>query len=100
MNTERAIPIHAICHDKATCKCCVFHFSISCITSWLVLAPLVVGKFVFAYVKTHWKEHKTSLGSEYIINIRPLWNNLPGIYPDFVETLWREINDMEAKWPV
>lgn len=76
-------------------------YSIRSIASWYVFALHVdAGKVEFEYVDPAWIELKEMLGTESFITSRQLWGELPSSYPEFAETLRREINDMELKWPV
>jgi len=75
--------------------------SIRSIASWYVFARHVdAGKIGFYYVEPNWADLKTMLGSDVFITSRQLWGDLPETYPEFAETLQREINNMESKWPV
>lgn len=76
-------------------------YSIRSIASWYVFAQHVdAGKIGFDYVEPGWSDLKTMLGTDSFISSRQLWGELPETYPEFAETLRREINDMELKWPV
>lgn len=76
-------------------------FAMRSIASWYVFARHVdAGKIPFEYVEPSWTELKTLLGTDAFLTNRQLWGDLPAQYPDFVETLQREIVDMEATWPV
>jgi len=75
--------------------------SIRSIASWYVFALHVdAGKIDFDYIEPSWNELKTLLGTEAFITNRQLWGELPATYPEFAESLQREIKDMELKWPV
>jgi mannitol-1-phosphate/altronate dehydrogenase len=76
-------------------------FSIRSIASWHQFAQHVAaGKVAFKYVEPSWAELAAMLGTEAFITSRQLWGELPETYPEFAETLRREITEMEAKWPV
>ena len=76
-------------------------YSIRSIASWYVFARHVdEGKIGFYYVEPNWADLKTLLGSGSFITSRQLWGDIPETYPEFAETLQREINNMESKWPV
>lgn len=76
-------------------------YSIRSIASWYVFAQHVdAGKIGFKYVEASWPELKAMLGTENFLTNRQLWGEMPATYPKFVQTLRREIQDMESKWPV
>ncbi len=75
--------------------------AIRSIASWYVFSSHVdAGKIGFDYVEPGWDELKAMLGTDAFLTNRQLWGELPARYPEFVETLRREIVDMESKWPV
>ncbi len=75
--------------------------AIRSIASWYVFARHVdAGKIDFAYVEPSWNDLQTMLGTDTFLTNEQLWGDLPELYPDFAETLQREIADMESKWPV
>jgi mannitol-1-phosphate/altronate dehydrogenase len=76
-------------------------YAIRSIASWYVFALHVdAGKIGFEYNEPDWDKLKAMLGTDAFLTNRQLWGELPERYPDFVETLQREIVEMEAKWPV
>jgi len=76
-------------------------YSIRSIASWYVFARHVdAGKIGFDYFEPGWNELKSMLGSQSFLTSQQLWGELPSTYPEFVDTLQREINNMESKWPV
>lgn len=76
-------------------------YAIRSIASWYVFALHVdAGKISFDYLEPRWKDLKAMLGTDAFITDRQLWGDLPVTYPEFADTLRREINDMELKWPV
>jgi len=76
-------------------------YAIRSIASWYVFARHVdAGKIEFDYVEPAWNELKAMLGTDAFVTNRQLWGELPEIYPEFANTLRREISDMESKWPV
>ena len=76
-------------------------YSIRSIASWYVFALHVdKGNIGFEYVEPGWSELQAMLGTEEFLTNRQLWGELPTLYPEFAETLQREIVDMESKWPV
>ena len=75
--------------------------SIRSIASWHQFSQRVVaGKIPFKYAEPSWDQLKAMLGTEAFITSRQLWGDLPETYPEFAETLRREISEMEATWPV
>lgn len=76
-------------------------YSIRSIASWYVFALHVdAGKIPFKYIEPGWNDLKAMLGTAAFITDRQLWGDLPATYPEFAETLQREIVEMESKWPV
>lgn len=76
-------------------------FTIRSIASWYVFARHVVaGKIPFNYVEPGWSDLEAMLGTEAFFTNRQLWGDLPETYPEFVETLRREIKELELKCPV
>jgi D-arabinitol 4-dehydrogenase len=76
-------------------------FSIRSIASWYVFARHVdAGKIPFEYVEPSWNDLKELLGSEAFLTNRQLWGDVPETYPEFVETLRREIEKLERTCPV
>jgi mannitol-1-phosphate/altronate dehydrogenase len=76
-------------------------FAIRSIASWDVFARQVdAGKIPFKYVEPSWDDLKALLGTEAFLTNRQLWGDLPETYPEFVETLRREIKELEIKCPV
>jgi mannitol-1-phosphate/altronate dehydrogenase len=76
-------------------------FAIRSIASWYVFSRHVdAGKIPFKYVEPSWDILKPLLGTEAFLTNRQLWGDLPETYPEFVETLRREINELEIKCPV
>lgn len=76
-------------------------FAIRSIASWYVFARHVdAGKIPFKYVEPGWDDLKALLGTEAFLTNRQLWGDLPETYPEFVETLRREIKELEIKCPV
>jgi len=75
--------------------------AIRSIASWYVFALHVdAGKVSFDYAEPAWAELKALLGTEAFITNRQLWGDLPATYPEFADSLRKEIKDMESKWPV
>lgn len=75
--------------------------AIRSIASWHVFAQHVAaGKIPFNYVEPSWDRLSVLLGTDAFLTNRQLWGNIPETYPDFAETLRREISELEAKWPV
>ena len=75
--------------------------AIRSIASWYVFARHVdAGKIGFKYVEPNWAELKAMLGTDEFITSRQLWGELSTTYPEFANTLRREIKEMELKWPV
>ncbi|MEM7260284.1 MAG: mannitol dehydrogenase family protein, partial [Pseudomonadota bacterium] len=75
--------------------------AIRSIASWYVFALHVdAGKISFDYVEPAWKDLQAMLHSSAFLTNKQLWGELPEKYPDFVQTLQREITEMESKWPV
>lgn len=76
-------------------------YSIRSIASWHQFARHVAaGKIPFKYVEPSWDQLEAMLGADAFITSRQLWGDLPETYPEFADTLRREIIEMEAKWPV
>jgi mannitol-1-phosphate/altronate dehydrogenase len=76
-------------------------YSIRSIASWYVFARHVAaGKISFEYVEPSWDDLKALLGTEAFLTNRQLWGDIPETYPEFVETLQREITELELKCPV
>jgi mannitol-1-phosphate/altronate dehydrogenase len=76
-------------------------FAIRSIASWHQFSQHVkAGKIDFKYVEPSWDELSAMLGTDEFIYSRQLWGDLPKTYPEFAETLRREISEMEQKWPV
>lgn len=76
-------------------------YSIRSIASWYVFALHVdAGNIGFNYVEPAWEDLKNMLGTEAFISNQQLWGNLPVTYPEFADTLKREIKEMESQWPV
>lgn len=76
-------------------------YSIRSIASWYVFALHVdAGKVTFNYLEPNWDDLKATLNIDAFITNSQLWGELPVTYPQFADTLRREINDMELKWPV
>ncbi len=76
-------------------------YAIRSIASWYVFALHVdAGNIPFKYVEPAWSDLQAMLRTEAFLNNRQLWGELPETYPEFVETLQREIAEMENKWPV
>lgn len=76
-------------------------FSIRSIASWHQFARHVAaGKVPFKYVEPSWGDLEAMIGTDAFITSRQLWGDLPETYPEFADTLRREITEMEAKWPV
>jgi D-arabinitol 4-dehydrogenase len=76
-------------------------FTIRSIASWYVFARHVdAGKIPFNYVEPSWNVLKALLGTEAFLTNRQLWGDIPETYPKFAETLRREIEELESKWPV
>lgn len=76
-------------------------YAIRSIASWYVFALHVdAGNIPFEYVEPAWSDLQAMLGTPEFITNRQLWGELPSTYPEFSETLRREIAEMESKWPV
>ena len=76
-------------------------YAIRSIASWYVFARHVdAGKIPFKYVEPSWNDLKAMLGTDAFLTNRQLWGDLPAKYPEFAETLRREINELESKCPV
>lgn len=76
-------------------------YTIRSIASWYVFALHVnAGNIKFVYAEPSWNDLKAMLGTDEFITNRQLWGDLPATYPEFADTLRREINDMELKWPI
>ena len=75
--------------------------AIRSIASWHVFATHVAaGKIPFKYVEPSWDILAQLIGTDAFVTNRQLWGDLPRTYPEFAETLRREITELEAKWPV
>ncbi|MEP5153747.1 mannitol dehydrogenase family protein [Planktotalea sp.] len=75
--------------------------AIRSIASWHVFAQHVVaGKIPFKYIEPRWDELEGMLGTDAFLTSRLLWGDIPETYPAFVETLRKEIAELEQKWPV
>lgn len=75
--------------------------SIRSIASWYVFALHVdAGNIDFKYIEPSWNDLKELLGTESFITNAQLWGELPTTYPEFADTLRREIVETESKWPV
>jgi mannitol-1-phosphate/altronate dehydrogenase len=73
-------------------------FSIRSIASWHVFAcHVAAGKIPFNYVEPSWSDLEAMLGTEAFLTNQQLWGDLPETYPEFVETLRREIKELELK---
>jgi mannitol-1-phosphate/altronate dehydrogenase len=76
-------------------------YAIRSIASWYVFALHVdKGNIGFEYNEPGWSELKAMLGTDEFLTNKQLWGELPVRYPEFSNTLQREIADMESKWPV
>jgi D-arabinitol 4-dehydrogenase len=76
-------------------------YAIRSIASWYVFARhFDAGKIPFDYVEPNWDDLAPLLGSDAFLTNRQLWGDVPETYPVFVETLRREIKELESKWPV
>lgn len=76
-------------------------YAIRSIASWYVFARHVdAGNIPFNYVEPAWDDLKALLGTDAFVTNRQLWGDLPSTYPEFAETMKREIVEMESKWPV
>lgn len=76
-------------------------YSIRSIASWYVFSLHVdAGNIGFEYIEPNWNDLRALLGTESFITNRQLWGELPTTYPEFADTLRREIVEMESKWPV
>ena len=76
-------------------------FAIRSIANWYVFARHVAaGKIPFEYVEPSWDDLNALLGTEAFLTNRQLWGALPETYPEFVETLRREIKELENTCPV
>ncbi len=75
--------------------------SLRSVASWHQFARHVdAGKIPFKYVEPSWDQLRAMLGTDAFITSRQLWGDLPETYPNFADTLRKEINEMELKWPV
>ncbi|WP_420860514.1 mannitol dehydrogenase family protein [Algirhabdus cladophorae] len=75
--------------------------SIRSIASWYIFAQHVAaGKIAFEYVEPSWDDLTDLMSTDAFLNSPQLWGDLPTTYPVFVETLRREISELEQKWPV
>jgi mannitol-1-phosphate/altronate dehydrogenase len=76
-------------------------YAIRSIASWSVFARHVdAGKIPFNSVEPRWDDLKALLGSDAFLTNRQLWGDIPETYPEFAETLRREIKELESKCPV
>jgi mannitol-1-phosphate/altronate dehydrogenase len=76
-------------------------FAIRSIASWYVFARHVAaGKIPFDYVEPSWDDLEALLGNDAFLTNRQLWGDVPETYPEFAETLRREINELETQCPV
>ena len=76
-------------------------FAIRSIASWYVFARhCAAGKIPFKYVEPSWDDLNALLGSEAFLTNQQMWGDLPETYPEFVETLRREIKELETICPV
>lgn len=76
-------------------------FAIRSIASWYVFACHVAAKKIpFDYIEPSWNDLNTLLGTEEFFTSHQLWGDIPETYPEFAETLRREITELELKWPV
>ncbi len=76
-------------------------YAIRSIASWYVFARhAAAGKIPFKYVEPSWDDLAAMLGTDAFLTSRQLWGDLPSTSPAFVDTLRREISELEAKWPV
>ena len=76
-------------------------YAIRSIASWYVFSLHVdAGNIKFKYIEPNWNDLKDLLGTDSFITNRQLWGELPTTYPEFADTLRREIVEMESKWPV
>ncbi|MBL1434904.1 MAG: mannitol dehydrogenase family protein [Rhodobacteraceae bacterium] len=76
-------------------------FAIRSIASWYVFARHVAaGKIPFDYIEPSWDDLNALLTTEAFFTSHQLWGDIPETYPEFVETLRREITELELKWPV
>ena len=76
-------------------------YAIRSIASWYVFARLVeAGKIPFKYVEPSWDTLKSLLGTEAFLTNAQLWGDIPETYPEFADTLRREIKELESKWLV
>ncbi len=76
-------------------------YAIRSIASWYVFARHVAaGKIPFTYIEPSWNDLNALLGTEAFLTNPQLWGDLPETYPEFAETLGREIKELELKWPV
>ena len=57
-------------------------------------------KSLFTYIEPSWDDLIALLGTEAFLTNPQLWGDLPETYPEFAETLGREIKELELKWPV
>jgi len=76
-------------------------YAIRSIASWYVFARHVAaGKIPFKYDEPSWNDLEAMLGSDAFVTNRQLWGDIPETYPEFAETLRKEIKELELKWPV
>ena len=75
--------------------------AIRSIASWHHFARYVAaGKIPFEYVEPSWDQLSDMLGKDSFVTSRQLWGDIPENYPEFAALLQREINKMEATWPI
>jgi len=75
--------------------------AIRSIASWHHFARYVAaGKIPFEYVEPIWDQLSDMLGKDSFVTSRQLWGDIPENYPEFAALLQREINKMEATWPI
>ncbi len=75
--------------------------AIRSIASWYVFARHVAaGKIPFDYIEPSWDALAAMLGTDAFAASPRLWGDIPENHPIFVQTLQREIAELELKWPV
>jgi mannitol-1-phosphate/altronate dehydrogenase len=75
--------------------------AIRSIASWYVFATHVeAGKIPFKYIEPSWDVLSALLGTDAFVTNRQLWGDLPETYPEFADTLRREIKELETTCPV
>jgi mannitol-1-phosphate/altronate dehydrogenase len=76
-------------------------YAIRSIASWYVFARHVAaGKIPFEYVEPGWDDLDALLGTGAFLTDSQLWGDVPAANPEFADTLRREIEELELKWPV